>query len=53
MCLYNLKEKKKSKTHRAFSGSECPAGSAGFSEAGALMQSEGICENGPGPSEQD
>lgn len=54
VCLtVKKKKKKKSKTHRTFSGSDCPAGSAGFSEARALMQREGIRENGPGPSEKD
>lgn len=32
------KKRKKSKTHRTFSGSDCPAGSAGFSEAWAPTQ---------------
>ena len=56
VCLCNFKSKKKRKKKnqpwKSFSGSVCAAGSTLFSKAQALMESRGICEKGPRPSEQ-
>lgn len=53
MCAYITLKEKKNQPQKTFSGSVCPAGNGLFFAAGAQMASRGICENGPGPSEQD